>query len=64
MKRTNIYLPQIHINVLKGISKRTGLSVSEHIRRAIDMYVGEMMRYLDAEENARATLLGKGGQEE
>ena len=36
MKRTDIYLTEIQWRKLKNISKKTGLSVSEIIRRMID----------------------------
>ena len=48
MKRVNFYLPSLYMNVLKNISKETGLSVSEHIRRAIDIYIGILRRDKDA----------------
>jgi len=38
MKRINFYLPAQQLNALRGLSKETGLSVSEYIRRAIDQY--------------------------
>jgi len=37
-KRINFYLAEIQIKRLKSISKRTGLSASEILRRAIDEY--------------------------
>ncbi len=39
MKRTNIFLPQPTIDKLKALSKETGLSVAELIRRAVDEYL-------------------------
>jgi len=41
MKRTNIYLSHIQIERLQGESKKTGLSVAELIRRAIDLFFRE-----------------------
>lgn len=38
MKRIDITLSEPHIKKLKAMSKRTGVSVSEVIRRAIDEY--------------------------
>jgi predicted DNA-binding protein len=38
-KRVNLYLAEIQIKRLKGLSQKTGLSVSEHVRRAIDEYL-------------------------
>lgn len=39
MKRTHIFLPELVIAALKSLSEKTGLSVAEHIRRAIDEYL-------------------------
>lgn len=39
MKRTHIFLPEGVISALKALSEKTGLSVAEHIRRAIDEYM-------------------------
>jgi len=39
MKRVNYYLTEMQLKKLKEISDDTGLSVSEHIRRAIDFYM-------------------------
>lgn len=39
MKRTNIFLPKPLLSKLRTLSKATGLSVAEHIRRAIDEYL-------------------------
>ena len=41
MRRVNYYLSKVQIEDLKRISNITGLSVSEHIRRAVDLYVKE-----------------------
>jgi predicted DNA-binding protein len=38
MKRINITLSGVHIKRLKFMSKKTGLSVSDLIRRGIDEY--------------------------
>jgi hypothetical protein len=37
-KRMNFYLAEIQIKRLKSISRKTGLSASEILRRAIDEY--------------------------
>jgi len=37
-KRVNFYLAEIQIKRLKMMSKKTGLSASEVLRRAIDKY--------------------------
>ena len=39
MKRTHIFLPDPAVAALKSLSEKTGLSVAEHIRRAIDEYL-------------------------
>tara|TARA_Y100000310_G_scaffold337786_1_gene425781 strand:+ start:1013 stop:1153 length:141 start_codon:yes stop_codon:yes gene_type:complete len=39
MKRKNIYLSEEQIRKLKKLSSENGLNVSEHIRRAIDLYL-------------------------
>jgi len=37
-KRMNFYLAEIQIKHLKSISKKTGMTASEIVRRAIDEY--------------------------
>jgi len=39
MNRTNIYLPEQLKSALKSLSDKTGLSVAELVRRAIDEYL-------------------------
>jgi predicted DNA-binding protein len=39
MKRTHVFLPEPTIKALKLLSNKTGLSVAELIRRAIDEYL-------------------------
>lgn len=39
MKLTSVHLPEVTIAALKALAARTGLPVSEHIRRAIDAYL-------------------------
>ena len=39
MKRTQIFLPDQLIAKLKDLAIATGISVAEHIRRAIDLYL-------------------------
>jgi len=39
MKRVNFYLTDKEINALKIISKETGLSVSELVRRTVDAFI-------------------------
>jgi predicted DNA-binding protein len=39
MKRANFYLPEQIIKRLKAMSKKTGVSMSELIRRAVDSYL-------------------------
>jgi len=39
MKRTHTFIPEPTIAQLKGLAEKTGLSVAELIRRAIDEYL-------------------------
>lgn len=39
MKRTNIFLPEQLLEKLRTLADKTGLSVAELIRRAIDEYL-------------------------
>jgi predicted DNA-binding protein len=39
MKRTNLYLSVVQLAKLDKLSRKTGLSVSELMRRAIDQYL-------------------------
>ena len=39
MKRVNYHLTELQIEKLKKLSKQTGLSIAELIRRAIDEYI-------------------------
>lgn len=39
MTRTNLHLPDKVRDALRALSDKTGLSVAEHIRRAIDAYI-------------------------
>jgi predicted DNA-binding protein len=39
MKRINTHLTDKQIELLKKLANKTGLKVSEHIRRAIDKYL-------------------------
>ena len=38
MKRVNFYLPKQDISELKALSEETGISASEHLRRALSEY--------------------------
>ena len=39
MKRINFYLTDKQIDAMKRLSKKTGLSVSELVRRAVDAFL-------------------------
>ena len=39
MKRTNVHLTDSELKQLNILSKKTGLTVAEHIRRAVDEYL-------------------------
>ena len=41
MKRTNVHLTESQLKRLAAMSKRTGLSVAELIRRAVDRMLGD-----------------------
>jgi predicted DNA-binding protein len=47
MKRTYVFLPQPAISQLKALTKKTGLPVSELIRRAVDEYLERLSRKPD-----------------
>ncbi|HUW11181.1 MAG TPA: ribbon-helix-helix protein, CopG family [Anaerolineae bacterium] len=47
MKRYNVYLTDKQMEALKALSQRTGLSVSEHMRRAVDAYLHEQPDVMD-----------------
>jgi predicted DNA-binding protein len=42
MKRTHIFLPEPLKAALHALSEKTGMSVAEHIRRAIDAYLAKL----------------------
>ena len=39
MKRTHVFLPEPVLAALRAMSDKSGLSVAEHIRRAVDEYL-------------------------
>jgi len=39
MKRTTLFLPQHYVEKLEGFCQATGLTFSEVIRRAVDVYL-------------------------
>lgn len=43
MKQTNIYLTEQQRKRLKELAKETGLTAAEHVRRAIDAYLGQLL---------------------
>jgi len=44
MRKINLYLPQPQLDALRNLSKQTGISVAEHIRRAISAYLSMVGR--------------------
>lgn len=44
MKKTDLYLTEQQLALLKELSANTGLTVSEHIRRAVDEYLQKHRR--------------------
>ena len=45
MKRMNMHLTERQIERLEALKERTGLSKSEHNRRALDLYLEKMERF-------------------
>jgi len=45
MKRVDLYITLLQFDSLKTISQKTGLTFSEHIRRAIDSYIKEQQKH-------------------
>ena len=43
-KRVHVMLAQPQVRKLKLLSRRTGMNVSEHIRRAVDAYIAQHER--------------------
>lgn len=39
MIRTNIHLPKQILDQLRALAARTGITVAEHIRRAVEAYL-------------------------
>lgn len=42
MKRRNLFFPEVQWLSLLRLAKKTGITVSEHIRRAVDDYLGRL----------------------
>jgi len=42
MRKLNIYFTERQLIALEGLRKETGLSLSEHLRRAIDLYFTQL----------------------
>lgn len=57
MIRTNTYLSNPSVFHLKELAGQTGISVSEHVRRAVDQYLErERKKSLSIEKAARRQL--------
>lgn len=39
MRRFNLFIPEQAIAKLQALARKTGITVSEHVRRAIDEYL-------------------------
>ena len=39
MRRASFFFPEPVLEVLRALAQKSGLSVSEHVRRAIDEYL-------------------------
>lgn len=44
MKRTNFFIPEQTLAALKAESLKTGINVSELVRRALDAYLKEVTK--------------------
>jgi hypothetical protein len=44
MKKRSFSLSENQIAALQALSKKTGLVISEHVRRAIDQYLAHLKR--------------------
>ncbi|MBC8233662.1 ribbon-helix-helix domain-containing protein [bacterium] len=53
MERRNFYLPKQQIEGLKKLSKQTGLSMSELLRRAIDNLLNSYVSDIQSQDNNR-----------
>jgi len=49
--RVSLHLPVAHIKVLKNISQEEDLTVSQIIRRAVELYLGTQKHYIDFNYN-------------
>ena len=50
MKRTGFYLTEQELEILNLIMSKTGLTMSDIVRRAIDKYIEEFKAKLDNED--------------
>ncbi len=53
MKRYNFYFPEQQIENLRKISKDTGISMAELIRRAIDNLIKDYVSNIQSQDNYR-----------
>ena len=51
LSRISLHLPVVHINVLKNISQEDDLTVSQIIRRAVELYLATQKHYIDFNYN-------------
>ena len=51
MLRKNFYLPEQQVEALGKLAKQTGISISEHIRRAISAYLSMVARAWSEKDN-------------
>lgn len=47
MIRINLYITKNQIEFLRNLATKTGLTLSEHIRRAIDLYLDKYLEIID-----------------
>ena len=47
LKRVSLHLPLVHLKVLKDISQDEDLTISQIIRRAVELYLTTQKHYID-----------------
>ena len=49
MKRIDLYLTEVQLKQLKQIKEETGISSSESVRRALDIYLSNLRREINGD---------------
>ena len=58
MNRHNFYLTEQQMKALKALSQATGMSMSEHMRRAVDSYLQHQPPAIRTEERRHYGAIG------